>query len=331
MTTADTAELFAGPGGWDEGIRSLGVEPEGLEWAADAVATASAAGHTRRLVDVATVDPLEYLGVTGLIGSPPCPGFSMSGARRGLLDAKLLLAAVPYMADRDVRAELHEHMTDDRSVLALEPLRWALALRPAWTAWEQVPTVLPIWQACARALEAVGYSTATGVVSSERYGVPQVRRRAILVARSPELTRTLGPAALPAPTHSAYHARTPERLDPGVRPWVSMAEGLGWTRGHVGEPWAFAHRRPAPTITGGGTATGGAEPIAKWVERYVPRGTRRITPVEAGLLQTFPADYPWTGNQGQRYRQAGDAVPPRLARAIVAEVAGLAAELEAAA
>lgn len=44
----------------------------------------------------------------------------------------------------------------------------------------------------------------------------------------------------------------------------------------------------------------------------------RITAVEAGLLQTFPADYPWAGNKGQQFSQIGNAVPPRLAAHLLA-------------
>ncbi len=43
----------------------------------------------------------------------------------------------------------------------------------------------------------------------------------------------------------------------------------------------------------------------------------RITPAEAGRLQTFPDDYPWQGRTGQVGQQIGNAVPPLLAAAIV--------------
>lgn len=44
----------------------------------------------------------------------------------------------------------------------------------------------------------------------------------------------------------------------------------------------------------------------------------RITAAEAGVLQTFPADYPWAGNKGQQFSQIGNAVPPRLAAHLLA-------------
>jgi DNA (cytosine-5)-methyltransferase 1 len=112
--------------------------------------------------------------------------------------------------------------------------------------WEQVPPVLPVWQACAEVLRAEGYSVWVGNLNAEMFGVPQTRKRAFLIARRDGID-----AAPPVPTHSRYHNRTPSRLDDNVLPWVSMATALGW--GTTG--------RPSPTVCGGGTDTGGAEPF----------------------------------------------------------------------
>ena len=182
--------------------------------------------------DIAELDPFTIGGadVEGIIASPPCQGFSMAGKGKGREDSARLIAAVGDFAHGDPRATLHATMTDDRSLLALEPLRWVLDLEPEWTAWEQVPAVLPLWEACADVLRADGYDVWTGLVQAETLGVPQTRKRAILRARR----GVLEPLVL---THSRYYPRTKDKLDPGVAKWVSMAEALGrsgWLRHNSG-------------------------------------------------------------------------------------------------
>ena len=230
-------DLFAGPGGWSTGLNMIGrAETVGIEWDKAACDTARAAGHERMQADIAELDPFTIGGtdVEGIIASPPCQGFSMAGKGKGREDSARLIAAVGDFAHGDPRATLHATMTDDRSLLALEPLRWVLDLEPEWTAWEQVPAVLPLWEACAEVLRADGYDVWTGLVQAETLGVPQTRKRAILRARR----GVLGPLAL---THSRYNQRSPEKLDGRPR-WVSMAEALGWGLAN----------RPSYTVVGGG-------------------------------------------------------------------------------
>ena len=49
----------------------------------------------------------------------------------------------------------------------------------------------------------------------------------------------------------------------------------------------------------------------------------RITVHEAGILQSFPANYPWAGAQGKQFLQAGNAVPPGMAIHALAAAAGI--------
>jgi DNA (cytosine-5)-methyltransferase 1 len=228
---------FAGPGGWSEGLRLLGLaEDVGVEFEANAVATARAAGHARWQIDVTSPECRGYAWPSFwlYIASPPCQTFSMAGKGAGREHMAALLAAVAKVAagraPEDAIAAVADDALDERSVLVLEPLRVIVAHRPRNVALEQVPPVLPIWEDYARHMRSMGYSVWTGILNAEQYGVPQTRRRAVLMA---SLDREVHP---PAPTHSRYYSRTPEKLDEGVLPWVSMAQALGEHDALVGFP-----------------------------------------------------------------------------------------------
>jgi DNA (cytosine-5)-methyltransferase 1 len=220
-------DLFAGAGGWEEGLRLLGsYDSVGIESDPVACRTAEAAGHRRLAADIATAEPSGFGGLWGLIGSPPCQAYSLAGKGLGRVDQEHVVAcARDLAAGRDTRAEHTHRCRDSRSLLTVEPLRWALALRPAWIALEQVPPVLGLWSLFAELLEGQGYRCAVGVLSAERYGVAQTRRRAFLIASR------RGSVSLPAPSHRSFNFRRPEQLldeEAGLAGWVSMAEALGW-------------------------------------------------------------------------------------------------------
>lgn len=241
----EVVEAFHGPGGWSEGMKLVAPEMSkiGLEWDEPAVATAQLAGHRVRLADVAAVDPLEYSGASGFIASPPCPGFSQAGKGAGRLDLPRIVDLVgAWSAGPVPRDGWH----DDRSALTLEVVRWCSALEPVWVALEQVPAVLPVWEAVATALRAHGYSAWTGLMYAERYGVPQTRVRAVLIASRVREVRE------PPATHQRYYPpghrlREQPTLEESMLPrWVSMAEALGWG----------STARPYPTIAGGSNRRG---------------------------------------------------------------------------
>jgi DNA (cytosine-5)-methyltransferase 1 len=226
-------DLFAGTG-WGVACQWLGIDEYGVELMDEAVATRDAAGMRTLYRDVwdglAPVLPDDVRRVMQsydvLIASPPCQTFSMAGKGAGRAALDEVLEAVRLGLYRDpvaLRAFGADKGHDDRTALVLTPLAHVYRDRPTFVVFEQVPPVLPVWEACADVMRELGYSVWVGKLNAEQYGVPQTRTRAILMARRDGVD-----AAPPTPTHSRYYSTRPHQLDIGVEPWVSMAEALGW-------------------------------------------------------------------------------------------------------
>lgn len=219
----DALDGCAGPGGWSLAAAALGIRELGIELDPWACATRAAAGHLTVRADVAAF-PVTHLlrRIRGLIFSPPCGTFSAAGKGEGVGDMPLLHQALDDLAaDRDTRAPLAAACSDPRTPLVVEPLRYALAIRPEWIALEQVPAVLPLWRHIARILRGLGYSAWAGILNAADFGVPQTRQRAILIASR------VHQVAPPEATHAKV-AEPDTLFGPGRARWVSMAEALGW-------------------------------------------------------------------------------------------------------
>lgn len=238
------------------GAREVGLDPLGIEWDEAACQTRAAAGLRTHRGDVAVLNPADFAPCDLLIASPPCQAWSMAGKREGEKDIGNVYELTAALAGRYDLGTACTTWADPRSKLVTEPLRWALALEPDLIAWEQVPPVIDYWKHCASILRGRGYGTWAGVLSAERYGVPQTRKRAILMAAK---GRAVHP---PQPTHQAYVPGEPAQhqhtLEGELLPWISMAEALGWNA-----------EIPAPTVTAGGSDNGGPEPFGRGGRRRI--------------------------------------------------------------
>ncbi|KAJ5100545.1 hypothetical protein N7456_006597 [Penicillium angulare] len=155
----------------------------------------------------------------------------------------------------------------------------------------------------------IGYSVRWAVVDCVNYGVPQMRRRLIIIAAGPgeKLPN------LPKPTHGP-----PESF---LRPFETIGSAIDdipddamdhdtaafLERSRNAFREEYSSDRPAHTLT----CSGGAA-------NYHPSGKRAFTIRESACIQTFPMNFEFCGS-GKR-KQIGNAVPPRFAKAVYREV-----------
>ena len=243
---------------------------------------------------------------------------------------------------------------DDRVPLLLEFLRFIRRCEPDVVFVENVPGIQNVHpdseplSSFLRGLKEAGYAEPTcESVALKRYGVPQGRRRFLLLA-----TRH-GPIALPPQTHGP---ETPNPEFATVRDWIGDLPAIQAGETH---PDIDDHRaarlsalnleRIRATPEGGGNRdwrdkrlqlkchqeTSGYtdvygrmswdQPASGLTTRCIsysngrfghPEQDRAISIREAACLQTFPMDFRFSGNLNSRARQIGNAVPVRLAEVL---------------
>lgn len=333
MATSTAIDLFAGAGGATQGLVEAEFDVLGAVESDPQAAASYRANHPKvelREDDIRSIDADELRHSLGL--------------KRGALT--LLKACPPCQA----HSSLGKGGPDDpRNDLVDDVWRFVQALRPRMVMLENVPglardTRLP---ALVRRFRGAGYRVRQYIVDATEFGVPQRRRRLIVVAvRSsrrelPESLavllpdwfsgsglRTAGEALRRAssidPRHDSLHRarRSSKAVLERLR-----ALPVGGTRFDLPERHRLGchakleHRNatasysrvkidePAPTMTTRCTTPACGQFIH-------PTEHRGLTLREAALIQTFPVNYKFEGGHGQIERQIGNAVPVRMAQGL---------------
>jgi len=290
------AGLFAGIGGIELGFHNAlgaGVQTEMLcEWWEPAQSVLSTRFPGVDLhPDVRDLRDLPR-GLDLLSAGFPCTDLSQAGRTAGIAGAQSGLVSHVFEALRV-------------SATAEKRLPWLMI--------ENVPNMLTLDKGKAmaylvREIEALGYRWAYRVVDSRFTGVPQRRRRVILLASATEDPR-----------------RVLFADDAGERPEIDLKDdafGFYWTEGRGGLGWA---QDAVPTLKGGSTV-GIPSPPAIWVPG-APENRRFVTPTveDAEEMQGFERG--WTDVQatprknGPRWKLIGNAVTTRVAEWVAGRIA----------
>lgn len=290
------AGLFAGIGGIELGFQKAlgaGVQTELLcEWwqpAREVLAVhfpeTEVHPDVRELVDLPA-------GLDVVAAGFPCTDLSQAGRTAGITGTASGLVAHVFDALR---------------------LAGARGQSLPWMLIENVPNMLALDRGQAMRylvgeLESLGYRWAYRTVDSRAVGVPQRRRRVLLVA---------------SPTEDPRGVLFTD--DAGVRPdedYADDAFGFYWTEGRGGLGWA---QDAVPTLKGGSTI-GIPSPPALWVRDAEP-GRKVVTPgiEDAEAMQGFPRG--WTEpadeqrRRGPRWKLVGNAVTVDVAAWVASQLA----------
>jgi DNA (cytosine-5)-methyltransferase 1 len=327
--------LYSGAGGLDDGFIRAGFN---VAWAndfdGDAVKTynANIAGAHAVPGDINDLKA-EHLwgreGVDVVIGGPPCQGFSVAG----------------HMDPRDPRSEhvwtfleVVEHLGP--TAFVMENVK-ALAANRRWAG------IISALQRHAR--DRLGYQVDVFVLNAADYRVPQRRERMFMVGiknTTPRRPRARGPLltvrqvldALPPVGEPGNDDRCTAIITPAKKPVLRRSPWAGLLFNGKGR----ALNLDAPALTLPASMGGNRTPIideghraggSEWIVGYharlmageppideVPGCLRRLTVQEAAALQTFRQGWVFEGSQSARFRQIGNAVPPRLAYAVAMEL-----------
>lgn len=194
-------DLFSGCGGMTLGFQDQGFEPVmAVEHDLAAAATYAAnfgEGHMYP-VDIASVPDGEIPSADVVIGGPPCQGFSHIGLR---------------------------NVDDPRNQLWREFMRFVQVARPKLFVIENVDRFLksPEFRMLSGEVNDGGlsnYTISAGVLNSADYGVPQRRRRTIIIGSR------IGPMPLPSPTHQKVSLREQLQLGSDLKPWATVQEAI---------------------------------------------------------------------------------------------------------
>ncbi len=320
-------DLFCGAGGLSEGLRQAGFDVIG------AVEVDAFACRTYGLNHGGA--KLWEIDIRRLSGAAMMQTLSL---RRGDLD--LLAACPPCQGFSTMRTKNGTRRNrDSRNDLIFDVLRLVRSMRPKCVMLENVPGLAENrrYVAFCEGLESQGYRVTSGVLNTVDFGVPQRRRRLVVLASrlgepafapkaavSCTVRDYIGDLIPPKRSRDPLHNYSIERSkkvteiikgiprNGGSRMALGQRQQLPChqrLRGFWDVYGRMAWDKAAPTITGGC--------INPSKGRFLhPHANRAITLREAALLQTFPKKYRFPLDKG-RYQVAlliGNALPPEFIR-----------------
>ena len=303
---------------------------------------------------------VKNIEISGIIGGPPCMGFSTVGNRRP---------------------------DDPRNTLIYYFIQWVNYFKPQFFVMENVPGILSMskGKVVEKVIELysdIGYSCKMEVLLAADYGVPQLRRRVFFIGTPEDSVLSLKiqktnrkdgnqnnpcekealPSYLtvkdaisdileikpfvkkrtenlvkeyshpPKTQFQEYLRKESDKLYDHFAPnhselVMKRISHINQGENHVSLPKEYQLKGGYPNIYGrlhlnkpADTITGNCGCVSAPGRFIHPTQNRAISIREAARLQSFPDRYKFCGNRSNKYRQVGNAVPPLMAHAVAKSI-----------
>lgn len=330
-------DLFCGIGGLSLGFEQVGFEVvAAIDMWKDAVVTYN---HNRKdkVAKVETVEDfnekelLEIIAsqnITGIIGGPPCQGFSTVG-RREVDDPRNKMYLEFYKAVKIANPDF----------FVIENVKGMLTLNKGAFVKDLIERFGP---------NGLGYNISYQLLNAADYGIPQNRYRVFYVGikgkefKFPEpynyqLTAKDGISDLEGSDNEHYGSEPQNAFQKEMRGSckhpinqdytdhtqqtiniISQVPDGGNIRDLPREVWQVRKYNKAfermGTFKPSNTIDTGHRNYFHYAEPRIP------TVRESARIQSFPDDFEIVGTRGSQYKQVGNAVPPMLARIIAEKI-----------
>ena len=278
-------------------------------------------------------------GVDGIIGGPPCQGFSQKGQRKSIFDK--------------------------RNYLFLDFYRIVEYLRPKFFVIENVPNLLTTESGLFREeinniFSKIGYLVTSDILNSSDYGIPQNRRRAIIIGNNQNIQLKMPPAINDSisvwdaisdlaflesgegefkqdykfKSNNKYQEKLRENSiflynHVATNHSLTTLERLSLIPPNGGKEYLPKNHLTKSIYSGTWTRIEKGKKSVTITTRFDtpssgkfthPYLNRAITVREAARIQSFPDGFIFYGTKSSQMKQVGNAVPPILARYIARSI-----------
>lgn len=291
MGNLKIVDLFSGCGGLSRGLQDAGFDVVLAvdNWKPAVDIYEANFSHPIVNLDLSDVDKsvkkLKAFKPDIIVGGPPCQDFSHAGKR---------------------------DVTRGRADLTVAFANIVAALKPEYFLMENVDQIVKskVYTEALEIFKKSGYSLSAETLDASFFGVPQKRKRHIVVG------------SLKASTDnflSPYLAQLKSVKQMTLRDYFGDALGVEHYYRHprnYNRRGVYSIDEPSPTIRGVNRPIPAGYPVHKNDTEQDLSKVRPLTGLERSMIQTFPKDFQLIGSKTSIEQALGNAVPVKLAEAV---------------